>query len=200
VNAFVRGYAMVSRRVVGLYLRLLYRFEVLGLEHVPETGGVLLVSNHQSFLDPPIIQVAIPRLVVFTPRATLHRSWLYRLLTQAMATVPLKRGSADLSATKRLLGLLEEGEAVALFPEQTRTPDGKLGAIKGGFHLLAARSRVPVVPLAILGAYDVWPKGHKLPRLRGHIEVHIGPPIGVADCSREVAIARLEDAWRKLGA
>lgn len=199
MNSFVRWYSLIHRVLVGWLLRLVYGYRVEGAGNLPQHGGVLVACNHQSFLDPPLVQCALPRLVVFTPRQTLSQHWIYRLLTKCFATVPIQRGKADLAATRRLVDLLRQGEVVAVFPEETRTHDGRLRPVKGGFHLLSSRTGVPVLPMVIEGAYDVWPRGRKLPLLRGRIRVRVGPLLHLEDCSRKEAADRLQQAWLQLG-
>lgn len=193
---FTRSVAVVVRAL----LVVVYRLRIRGGERIPARGGVLLAANHASFLDPPLLQVSSRRLVVFTPRTTLDRSRLYRWLTGLCAVVPIRRGEADLGATRQILALLEQGEVVALFPEETRSRNGRVGEIKGGFHLLARKARVPVVPVYIEGTFDAWPRHRKWPRLGPRIQVRCGPPLTVWDMTRERAVVELRGAWQRLGA
>ncbi len=187
------------RRVVQLIFLIFYRLEVTGKEHIPATGGCLLASNHVSFLDPPLVAAACPRTVVFTPRTTLGQSWVYRTLTWFAPTVPLRRGGADHGAARVLIDSLQEGRCIAVFPEETRSATGKLGPVKGGFHMLAARAEVPVVPVYLDGPFEIWPRQRSLPRLRGKIRVRFGPAFSAADKKRREAAPLLQQRWQQLG-
>jgi 1-acyl-sn-glycerol-3-phosphate acyltransferase len=128
------------------------------------SGGLRVVANHQSFFDPPLLGVALPRVLDYTPRATLKKSWFYRLATSGLDLEHVEREGRDVGAARRMIERLKRGEAIALFPEQTRTADGCLQRITPGFHMLAAHAGVPVLPVLIEGAHEVWPRGQARPR------------------------------------
>ncbi len=154
----------------------LMRGRVFGTRHVPRTGGVLLVSNHQSFLDPPLVTLALPRECHYMARDTLwNHGWLKPVI-ELLNAFPVKRGSADTRAIKELLRRLRAGAVVTAFPEATRTHDGSIGPMRAGVVLVARKSRVPIVPAVILGAFEAWPRTSKLPGLRPII-VAYGQPI-----------------------
>ncbi len=152
------------------------RLRVFGLRYVPRSGGALLVANHQSFFDPVLSAVALPREVSFMARDTLFGSGLFTRLIVSLNAFPVKRGSADLSAMKEALRRLRSGAALTVFPEGTRTPDGSIQAMQAGVMLLARRSNVPLVPTLILGAFEAWPRKRKFP-LPGPILVAYAPPL-----------------------
>ena len=198
----LRGVWYRFLRVIGQILsRVFYRLRVEGVELVPSEGGVLYAANHQSFYDPVLIGVASRRPVYFTPRKTLTQSRVYRLLTSWVPLVPVERGKAEVESVRRMIDLLRDGAALAVFPEQTRTSDGTLGRITPGFQVLAQRSGVPVVPVAIQGAYEVWPRRRRFPRIFGRIRVRFGEPIAPAGLGkdREGACHRLQQALFNLG-
>jgi 1-acyl-sn-glycerol-3-phosphate acyltransferase len=155
---------------LGLQLR------AYGQRHVPESGGVLLLSNHQSFLDPPLVGVPVGRWLTYMARASLYRNPLFGELIRSFNAFPVRRGAVDRQAMRRAIELLNEGHGVVMFPEGSRTPDGSLQPFKGGFRLLLRRAPVPVVPVAIDGAFDAWPRYRRLPRF-GKVRVMYGPPI-----------------------
>jgi len=168
------GYALL-RLLSQLIFTLLFRGRVFGTHHVPRRGGVLLVSNHQSFLDPVLATLAIPRECHYMARHSLFQQpWLRRLITYLNA-FPVKRGTADLAAIKETLRRLHAGHAVLAFPEGTRTPDGSIGPMHAGVVLLARKARVPIVPVLILGAFESWPRTRKLPRPRPILVVYDRP-------------------------
>ncbi len=183
-----------------LLFRLLYRLRIEGAERCPRRGGLLVVANHQSLFDPPLLGVALPRVLVYTPRATLRRSRIYRLLTCGLDLEHVEREGRDVGAARRMIERLRRGEVIALFPEQTRTQDGCLGRITGGFHMLAAHAEVPVLPVLIEGAFEVWPRGRSRPRGRGRIRIRVGEPFEVKQMERGEAARRVEQALLELGA
>ncbi len=180
--------------------KLCYRMRVVGVEQCPRRGGLVVVANHVSLLDPPLLGCALPRPLVYTPRATLRKSWLYRLMTGWLDLEHVERDGRDLAATRRLIERLKRGDAVALFPEQTRSSDGALQRLTPGFALLAAQAQVPVLPVVIDGAFEVWPRGRSRPRLTGRVELRVGPLLYLNEMDRRQAVACVEQAFRALGA
>jgi len=149
---------------------------VYGREHVPRTGGVLLVSNHQSFLDPMLVGLGVERQLRFLARESLFRTWPFGWLIRTVGAVPLRREGVGVSGIRASLGILAAGEALLVFPEGTRTRDGQVGRLQRGLGLLAAKANVPVVPVAVHGAFEAWPRTQKLFRLRP-IRVGFGPAV-----------------------
>jgi len=143
---------------------------------VPRAGGVLLVCNHQSYLDPVLATLALPRECHYMARDTLFRHPLFRRLIRSLNAFPIKRGAADLAAIKETLRRLKAGHLVVAFPEATRTTDGTLGPMHTGVILLARKAGVPIVPTMILGAFESWPRHARLPRPHPVI-VAYGPPM-----------------------
>jgi 1-acyl-sn-glycerol-3-phosphate acyltransferase len=137
-----------------------YRYR--GKSHVPLDGPVLLVSNHQSHLDPVLIGLACPRQLRYLARVGLF-FWPFSWWIRALGAVSIDRESA-LSGIKTTLKLLKDGEAVVVFPEGSRTPDGKLHPLLPGFCVLARRSGATIVPVAINGAFAALPRGSHFPR------------------------------------
>ena len=147
-----------------------------GRDLVPKTGGGLVLSNHQSNLDPVIIGLACERRLNYLARTTLFTSRAFRLLVAALDAIPIDREGTGLGGLKETLKRIKRGEYVLIFPEGTRTPDGEVHAMKPGFCAIARRGRVPLVPVAVDGAFDAWPRQRKLPR-RAVIHVRWGQPI-----------------------
>lgn len=142
-------------------------------ERVPLDGPLLLVANHQSFLDPPAIGSPIwDRHFEFLARATLWNFGPFGKLIQNLNSIPIGEGG-DAAAMKEALNRLHAGRAVMVFPEGSRTHDGKTQEFKRGAAVLVKRAKCPVLPAAIEGAYDAWPRSNKRPRI-------FGPPIAVA--------------------
>ena len=145
-----------------------------GKENIPEEGAFLLVSNHQSFLDPVFCGIALKRPLYFLARDTLFKNWFFGWLISSVNTIPVRRGEADLSAMKKIIGKLKEGNGVCLFPEATRSSDGKIAPFKSGFGLLCRRGQAAVVPVVIDGAFECWPRHKKIFSPGGRIVVCYG--------------------------
>jgi len=125
---------------------------------------VLLVCNHQSYLDPVLATLALRRECHYMARDTLFRGGLFERLIVSLNALPIRRSSADLSAIKETLRRLRQGALITVFPEGTRTPDGRVREMQPGVVLLARRAGAPLVPTLILGAYECWPRQARLPR------------------------------------
>ncbi len=171
----------IGRGVCRIELALLHRLRVTGIEHVPKSGGVLLVANHQSFLDIPIVSAMLPhRHVCFVARDSLTRSRFLAFMLRHSGAILIRRGAADRRALTDMVEHLRAGDAVCVYPEGTRSSDGSLGEFKPGALFAAKRARVPIVPIGIRGAIDALPRSAKLPRPR-RIAVSVGAPIDGRD-------------------
>lgn len=162
----MRFYYLICRALCQLAFVLVFRGRVYGARNVPRSGPVLLACNHQSFLDPVLATVAIPRECHYMARDSLFRNPFLRALIESLNAFPVRRGTADLAAVKETLRRLRNNAVIAAFPEATRTPDGRLQPMRGGVALLARKAGAPLVPTLILGAYESWPRQAKLPRPR----------------------------------
>lgn len=157
----------------------LCRVRMYGSENVPKKGPVLVLSNHQSFFDPIFSQAWILRPLLFVARDTLFDIPFFGPLFKSWGTIPIKRGHADLAGIKRIIGALKRGRAVCLYPEATRTYDGRIAEIKPGLGLISRRSGAVVVPMVIEGAFECWPRHKKMPSI-GKVVVSYGKPIDPA--------------------
>ncbi len=162
-----------------LVFTLVYRQRIRGHHHIPVSGPLLVVANHQSHLDPPAIGMAFrSRHPSFLARESLFRVPLLGPLIRALNSTPVARGTSDTAAIRTTLALLDQGRAVLVFPEGTRSTDGLLGPFKRGVWLLLSRAQCPVLPVAISGSNTAWPRASLLPRLLSPpITVRVGTPI-----------------------
>lgn len=158
-----RWYRLCRSGAQALFL-VFSRGRVFGTANVPREGGVLLVCNHQSFFDPILATFALPRECHYMARDTLFRNPWFRKLIESLNAFPIRRGTADVGAIKETLRRLKAGALVTAFPEGTRTGDGNVGPMQPGVVLLARKTRVPLVPTLILGAFEIWPRQATLPR------------------------------------
>jgi len=168
-------YAILKSLVVTLS-RLLFGLEGRGAPHIPARGPVLMVANHSSFLDPPLVGGMSPRPLSFMAKEELFRVPLLGPLIRRLNARPVRRESADASALRTALRILQEGGVLLMFPEGTRGPEGSLREPKPGAGMLAVLSGAPVVPVLIRGAGRAWPRGRRFPRPT-KVVVTFGPPM-----------------------
>ena len=162
-----------------------------GRENIPSKGPFLLISNHQSYLDPVLCACPIRRRVGFLARESLFTHWLFGGMIRSLGTIPLKLGEADLSAMRKVIDVLKQGRGVCLFPEGTRSADGKITPFKPGFGLLCRRGKAAVVPVVIDGAFESWPRHNKL-FSPGSIAVCYGKAIS-AEQAKKMGDAKLAE-------
>jgi len=164
----------VARFACRIFCRLFFRLRVYGRENIPKQGAFLLVSNHQSFLDPLFCGITMKRHLWFLARDNLFTNWFFGPLFSSVNAIPVKRNQADLTAIKKVISMLKEGKVFCIFPEGTRTRDGKINAFKPGFGLLCRRGRAAVVPVVVDGAFEAWPRHKKIFSLWRKIVVTYG--------------------------
>lgn len=190
------------QRLLAAPLRMWLRAQVDGAAHVPAHGAVLLAPNHRSLLDHFLVAAASPRRVHFLGKQELAHGLVGRLYV-AMGMVPIARGEADREALRVVERLLAAGEAVVVFPEGTRSPTGELFRFRSGIARLASATGAPVVPVGLLGAATIWPRGRSRPVRRprpGEVTVRFGAPLaapGDAGAERRVFSEQL---WRDVAA
>jgi len=141
---------------------IIFRVRVYGRENVPEEGAFILASNHQSFLDPVFCGVSLKRHLTFVARDSLFRFKLFGWLIGSLNAIPIGRDKPNVSAMKAIITRLRQGQGVCLFPEATRTHDGRISSLKPGFGLLCRRAKAAVVPVLIDGAFECWPRHRKI--------------------------------------
>ncbi len=166
----------VVRAIVLSICRVLFRVQVVGLEHVPRGGSFIIAPTHRSLLDIPFAAYATKRRIRFMAKEELFsKPWLAGLIT-ALGGFPVSRGSADRAALRTAQETIESGEPTALFPEGTRLHGREVGPLFDGAAYLAARTGVPIVPVGIGGSEQILSSGRVLPRLK-RVAVVIGPAI-----------------------
>ena len=160
---------------VRLTARVLFRLQVAGQHHIPKSGGVLIAANHASYLDIPILGCGMPRRASFMGRLDLFSGpvgWLMRYL----GWIPIRRERVDRKGFEEAIRRVKAGEAVVIYPEGSRTEDGRLQPGKPGVGMIVEATGCPVVPAFLEGTYDVLPPGARWFRLRP-IRVTYGAPL-----------------------
>jgi len=153
-----------GRALFRIFFDIFCAVEVEGEENVPAEGGLVLAPNHISYLDPPLTGSVLDRPVYFMAKRELFSIPVLGFLIRRTHAFPVSRGEVDRTAIRNAQQLLEDGKALVIFPEGTRSPDGKLQDAELGFAMIATRAKVPVVPVAISGADRVMPRGSFLIR------------------------------------
>ncbi|MER3417317.1 MAG: 1-acyl-sn-glycerol-3-phosphate acyltransferase [Gemmataceae bacterium] len=176
----------------GFVAFLLWRYRSYGRHLVPHRGGLLVIANHQSFLDPPLVGLAVVRRLTYLARRTLFKHRWFAWLIDSLGAVPIDEEGRGAEGLKTALQLLQHGHAVVVFPEGSRTPDGQVHEFKPGLLLLLRRAQVPILPVGLAGAYQALPIHRSWPRFSpcflppndNAIAVVVGRPISWAHVQR----------------
>lgn len=179
----------------------LFSLRFTGGQHIPRTGPLLILSNHQSFLDPVLAGLPIPRYIRWVARQTLHKNRFVSILIESLRAIPIDHHGFSREGLQSVVDALAQGACVGMFPEGTRTPDGQMQPFKPGLSLIVKRTRSPIVPVGIAGSFAAWPRTHKLPLpapifmppSTRTIGVSVGKPIDPARYSRLSRDEMLED-------
>lgn len=173
------GLALLYRIGWKLLRPLAFRYFNLiveGRENLPLTGGYILAANHASALDPILIALVIDRPIHFLAKYELFQYPVLRWILPKVYAIPLRRGKPDRAALRVAIERARSGEIVGIFPEGTRSSDGQLQALRGGAALIALHAGVPIVPVAVAGSWELWPRGRWFPR-PGTVRISFGKPI-----------------------
>lgn len=159
-----------------LYLKLFFRLKIYGREHF-RSGSAIIAANHASYLDPPVVSASCPEEVHFLAKDSLFKTPLFGLLIRHLNSHPITREASDAATFRLIIGLLQSGHKVILFPEGKRTEDGQLQPIERGLPFLMLKARCRIQPVYLQGTFNAWPRGRALPRLFGRIQCVFGSPI-----------------------
>ena len=176
----------MSRAYFGLRLR--------GTEHIPRDGALVIVPNHQTYADPPLVTIPVRRPVYYMAWSRLFEIPVFSRVIRLLRAFPVDIDSRDARATREAVRLLQRGAALMIFPEGERTADGRLQRFKPGAFRLAVSLGVPILPVTIVGGNDAWPPGRLLPR-RGRITITYHPTLR-ADATMDARVAARDLAHR----
>ena len=163
-------YSCVSYLFVFPLFRFLFRGKTTGISNLPKIGGVVVVSNHGSHLDPPILGHALGRPVAFMAKSELFKVPFLSFIISACGAYPVKRGAGDREALRTASNRLIAGWATGVFLDGTRQENGRVNNPKSGAALLSARTGCPILPVAIINSHRAFPKGSFLPRF---VSIHL---------------------------
>jgi 1-acyl-sn-glycerol-3-phosphate acyltransferase len=177
-------YWLMKHIFLGPLLRALFRPKPVGLENVPSEGPAIIAANHVSPLDTVLLPLVVPhRQVVFLGKAEYFQSWKTRWFFQGTGVIPIQRGGSEsATALQGAIEALKEGKLVGIFPEGTRSPDGRMYRGRTGVARMALASRMPVIPAALIGTFDAMPANAKVPKPH-RVEVRFGAPLRFDDYS-----------------
>ena len=176
-------YFILKTFVLGPLLRFIFRPWVRGVENVPSSGAAILASNHLSFSDSIFLPLQCPRPVVFLAKSEYFtgrglKGWLVKIFLKSTGQLPIDRsgGKASEAALNTGLGVLEQGQLLGIYPEGTRSPDGRLYRGRTGIARMVLEAKVPVIPVAMIDTEKVQPIGKRLPRVR-RVGIVYGKPL-----------------------
>jgi 1-acyl-sn-glycerol-3-phosphate acyltransferase len=194
-----RSFLWEFLRIPTLFLAwLLFDLKVFGRHHVPRSGGVLIVSNHQSNLDPVLMGVKLHRPLNYIAKSELFHRRFGRWLLRSLNAFPVRLGKGDVGAVRETIRRLQQGHIINLYPEGRRTPDGSIQPLQKGVALIIKRANVPVVPAAIIGAYEAWPIHRRFPR-RAPVRIRLGAAMDLASLqSEDQIIAAIDRELRRM--
>jgi 1-acyl-sn-glycerol-3-phosphate acyltransferase len=177
-----------------------FRWRVFGAENVPQTGGVILASNHASYLDPPLVGSGLPRDINYMARESLFRFPGIGALLRSWNAVPVDRDGGGAAGLKGILERLLADGAIILFPEGTRTKDGKLQPARSGIGLTVIKSNAVVIPVRTFGTFEAYGRNHKFPRPK-KVAVKYGEPMHLEELraeAKDCSKPRLKEIYQEV--
>ena len=167
----------VVRAICWLILKIFWRMEIIGIENLPQSGGLIIASNHVSYLDPAVLAASFNRKIYFLTKKEVFKNNFISFLLKNMNALPIDRGKVDMLAFKKAINILREEKVLGIFPEGTRSSNGELQELKLGTIKIAMKTGVPIFPAGIIGTHKIYPRGIKFPILFKHkIIVKYGAP------------------------
>lgn len=154
----------VIKAIALFLLKVFFSIEAKGRKNVPKEGGLIVISNHCSKMDPVLIGAVFPRKLYYMGKEELFKIPFLRSLITSLGAFPVKRGEGDLRALSKIIELVVRGEAVLLFPEGSRSEDGEVKDFMHGASYVAFKASAPVLPVAVKGSFEAMPKGQYLPK------------------------------------
>ncbi len=186
----------VSRALLHAACRVFWRYRAAGVEHIPRQGPVILAANHASFLDPLLLGVRCRRPVHYLARADLGRVPVVGAWMRGVGVGFVERTAPTAAALHCLLDVLRQGGVVGVFPEGTRSPDGRVWPFRRGVQLLSKKTGATIVPAGIRGSFAAFPRGRRVPRLFRRCSVVFGAPLRADEVLAE---GGLEELRRRVG-
>lgn len=189
-------YAM-CRSITRLVGTLMFDLKIYNTHFIPPTGGVLVVANHQSYLDPVLIGCTLRRPMSYLAKSGLFSNRYFGWLLRNLRAFPVKQGEGDVGAVKETIRRLKEGHMLTIFAEGSRCEDGEIAEMQAGASLVVRRAGVSIVPCVIEGSFKAWPRTRKLP-LAHPVSVMFGPVMNVEGLSAREITKLIDVTLRKM--
>ena len=158
----------VVRALCWLLLKIFWRMEIIGIENLPENGGLIIASNHVSYLDPAVLVASLNRKIYFIAKKEIFKNTFVSFILKSVNAFSVDRENVDILAFKKAINILREEKVLGIFPEGTRSSNGELQELKLGAIKIAMKTGVPILPVGIIGTHKIYPRGIKFPILFKH--------------------------------
>jgi 1-acyl-sn-glycerol-3-phosphate acyltransferase len=158
----------IVRAIAWIILKIFWRMEIRGIENLPESGGLIITSNHVSYLDPAVLVASLNRKIYFIAKKEVFKNTFISFLLKNMNAFSVDRDNVDMFAFKKAMNILREEKVLGIFPEGTRSSNGELQELKMGALKIAMKTGVPILPVGINGTHKIYPRGIKFPILFKH--------------------------------
>ncbi len=185
------------KRLFYLICRAAFRLRIEGREYEPHSGPLIVAGNHASTLDPPLIGMCLRRQSAYMAKEELFAVPILGPWLRSIGCFPVRRGTPDRKAIRRSLEVLEQGRVLVIFPEGTRSLDGRLRDPEPGAAMIALRTGVPVLPAAVVNSHRILPKGAGWPRFE-QVTVRFAPPLAVPKVEGRLDHATMEQWGRRI--
>jgi len=167
----------IVKAICWLLLKIFWRMEIIGIENLPESGGLIIASNHVSYLDPAALVASLNRKIYFIAKKEVFKNTFVSFILKKLNAFSVDRENVDIIALKKAINILRKEEVLGIFPEGTRSSNGELQELKLGAIKIAMKTGVPILPVGIIGTHKIYPRGIKFPILFKHkIIVKYGTP------------------------
>jgi 1-acyl-sn-glycerol-3-phosphate acyltransferase len=186
-----------AQALVRVWTSLRFELKVYGANNVPRTGGALMVSNHQSVLDPVVLGAQLRRPMSYLAKSELWKNPAFGWLISRLYAFPVKQGRGDVGAIKETIRRLQEGHILNIYPEGSRTETGELLPIEAGVALIIRRAGVPVIPAVVDGSFYAWPKGQPLP-VHHPVRVLIRKPMRMDHLKAKDIVVEIDRMFREM--
>jgi 1-acyl-sn-glycerol-3-phosphate acyltransferase len=195
---FERSFLWKCLQVIARILTTaLFDLKVDGQRHIPARGGVLIVSNHQGYLDAVVLAVRLTRPLNYIAKSELFENPYGAWLLRSLNAFPVHQGAGDITAVKETIHRLQLGLLLNIFPEGARTEDGRIGQLRDGAALVVHRAGVPIIPAVITGSFEAWSIHRKVFR-SWPVRVRFGPAMDLADLSLEEITSVIDRTLRTM--
>ena len=166
----------VVKAICWLIFKIFWKINMVGIENVPKEGGLILASNHVSYLDPIVLAITMKRKICFIAKKEAFNNIFGNTILKQLNAFPVDRGKIDIRSLKKALSILQENKVLGIFPEGARSLDGELQELKLGIIKIAMKTGVPILPVGIIGTHKIYSHGKSFPTLfKYNITVCYGP-------------------------